>query len=674
MPEPQLAPEVFDRAIVAIALTAGPEHQLAYRNEAFQELFGPRPLGVPVGELFAGPEREGFVGRLDQVLADGAARQVTTPVVVDRADGADRRYCVYSCSPVSSRYGPGVLIAVIDTTAQVRSTQDAERLSVERLHALERYEALMTAVSQLVWVARPDGSMTELVPGWERLTGHPWRDTMDERWLELVHPRDREGLLAQWSRAAEGEPSKFEYTYRLRFASGTYRHIAVRVVPVLRGGELVEWVGATADVEDRWRTRQRERLLVETTAVTGSSRPEDAFEAVTQLVVPDLTDACTVFLLAARQSTGRPDQVIGTRIASAARPGLPPLPALREQTFRLGPAALRAVVEQTPVLITFPAGEVPSGVVPEESAHWLAEAHATSLTLLPLVIDGTTVVLAAAATCQDGPPPGTGDIELLRDVLQRAQSALGQTLELQRTRQVALVLQRALLTDPPAVPGARITARYQPGNRAAEVGGDWYDAFLLPEGPVALTIGDVSGHDLTAATTMGQLRAMLRSLAYNRTGTQTPADVLTALDRAAGGLGVGTFATAVHLHLTRTGPGWRAAWSNAGHPPPLLLPATGEPRLLTAAEADVPLCVAPDEPRRTHHADIAPGDTLLLYTDGLVEVPGEDLTTGFDRLLAAAYQARELPLDDLCDLLLAQVPDTRDDIALLAFRALPPRP
>ncbi|MFD0571703.1 PP2C family protein-serine/threonine phosphatase [Kitasatospora gansuensis] len=323
------------------------------------------------------------------------------------------------------------------------------------------------------------------------------------------------------------------------------------------------------------------------------------------------------------------------------------------------------------MLLTFPPGEVPPGVVPEESARWLAEAHATSLTLLPLVIDGTTAVLAAAATCQDGPPPGPGDIELLRDVLQRTQSTLGQTLELQRTRQVALVLQRALLTDPPTVPGTGITARYQPGNRAAEVGGDWYDAFLLPGGPLALTIGDVSGHDLTAATTMGQLRAMLRSLAYNLTPDQTPADVLAALDRAADGLGVGTFATAVHLHLTRTGPGWRVAWSNAGHPPPLLLPATGEPRFLAAAEADVPLCVAPAERRRTHHADIAPGDTLLLYTDGLVEVPGEDLDTGLDRLLAAARRARAGSLDDLCDHLLAQVPDTRDDIALLAFRALP---
>ncbi|MEE1825173.1 SpoIIE family protein phosphatase [Streptomyces sp. BE20] len=664
--EPQLTPEVFDRAIVAIALTAGREHRLVYRNDAFRDLFGPRPLGVPVGELFTEPQEEGLVDTLDLVLADTTARQVTTPRTLEGSGDGERehRHFVYSCSPVASRFGPGVLVAAIDTTGQVHSAQRAQRLSTERLHALQRYEALVSAVSQLVWTAQPDGAMTELVPGWERLTGHPWRDTMDEAWMSLVHPNDRAGLRERWMEAEAGEPAMFEHTYRLRFASGEYRHITARGVPIVREGELVEWVGATADVEDRWRTRLRERLLADTMAVTESVGPEDAFAAVAGLVVPELTDACTVFLLSERGHGA----TTGTRIASTSRAGLPPLPPLRGQTFRLGPVALRAVADRTPALLTFPPGEIPAGVVPEESARWLAAAGATSLTLLPLVIDGTPAALAAAATCQGSPPPGRGDIDLLQEVLQRAQGALGQTLELQRTRHAALILQRALLTEPPAVPGARLAARYQPGNRTAEVGGDWYDAFLLPDGSLTLTIGDVAGHDLTAATTMGQFRSMLRSVAYNATPGHTPADTLSALDRAAEGLGIGSFATAVHVQLTRSGRGWFAAWSNAGHPPPLLLPADGPARYLTSDLTDVPLCVAPAEERRTHRAGLAAGDTLILYTDGLVEVPGEHLTTGLDRLAHTAGRARDRPLDDLCDHLLAQVPDARDDIALLAFR------
>ncbi|MEU1507452.1 SpoIIE family protein phosphatase [Kitasatospora sp. NPDC005748] len=672
MVEPQLTPEVFDRAIVAIALTAGREHRLVYRNDAFRELFGPRSIGVPVRELFAEPGVERFFETLDNVLADGTARQVTTPRTVERpGDGdGDHRHFVYSCSPISSRFGPGILIAAIDTTTEVHAAQQAEQLSTDRLRTLERYEALISAVSQLVWIVRADGSMAELVPGWQRLTGQPWRETMDEAWFELIHPRDRAGLAEQWLKAADAEPSMFEHSFRVRTVTGEYRHVSARAVPIVREGRPVEWVGATSDIEDRWRNRLRERLLAGALAVTETARPDDAFAAVADLVVPELTDACTVFLLSTREHATRPDEILGTRIASTARPGLPPLPALRQQSYRLGPAALRVVARQAPALLTFPVGEIPPGVVPRESAQWLTRARATSLTLLPIVIDGITVALAAAAGCEDTPPPGRPDIDLLQDVLQRAQATLRQTLELQRTRQVALVLQRALLTAPPVVLGAELAARYQPGNRAAEVGGDWYDAFLLPDGSLALTIGDVAGHDLTAATTMGQLRSMLRSVAYNRTHLHTPADTLAALDTAADGLGVAAFATAVHLNLTRVGDGWRMTWSNAGHPPPLLVPASGEPRFLVTEETDVPLCVAPAERRHTHSTGIAPGDTVLLYTDGLVEVPGENLTVGLGRLAQAAGAVGHRPLDELCDHVLAQVAETRDDIALLAFRAL----
>ncbi|MFI9330142.1 SpoIIE family protein phosphatase [Kitasatospora sp. NPDC052868] len=672
MAEPQLTPEVFDRAIVAIALTAGPEHVLVYRNDAFLALFGPRPTGRPMRELFTEPGVNRFLESLDVVLAGGTARQVTTPRTVETSheDPEGHRHFVYSCSPVSSRFGPGVLVSAIDTTAEVHSAHQAEQLSTERLHALQRYEALMSAVSQLVWLTRADGSMVELVPGWEELTGHPWRDTMDEEWFELIHPQDRDALARSWLEAAEGEPSMFEHSFRVRTAGGEYRHIAARAVPIVRDGRLVEWIGATSDIEDRWRNRLRERLLARAVAVTEATRAEDAFAAVAELVVPDLTDACTVFLLSGREHSSQPDEIRGIRIASIARPGLPPLPALRQQTFVLGPAARRVVADRTPVVLTFTPDRVPPGLVPAESSRWLARAGATSLTLLPIVIDGATVALAAAAGCDGTPPPGRAAIELLQEVLQRAQAPLRQTLELQRTRHAALVLQRALLTAPPAVPGAELAARYQPGNRAAEVGGDWYDAFVLPDDSLALTIGDVAGHDLTAATTMGQLRSMLRSIAYNRTHLHTPAYALAELDAAADGLGVAAFATAIHLHLARTGDGgWQAAWSNAGHPPPLLVPADGPARFLTADEADLPLCVAPAEARHTHESVIGPGDTLLLYTDGLVEVPGENLAAGLERLADAADAGHGLPLGALCDQLLAEVPDARDDIALIAFRA-----
>jgi len=178
----------------------------------------------------------------------------------------------------------------------------------------------------------------------------------------------------------------------------------------------------------------------------------------------------------------------------------------------------------------------------------------------------------------------------------------------------------------------------------------------------------VAGHDLAAATGMGQLRSMLRGIAYSHADRHTPGEILTELDVAATGLDVAPFATAVQLHLVPDAGGWQVTWSNAGHPPPLLLPADGPPQLLSVGEADLPLCVDPTRARTNHRHRVDAGDTLLLYTDGLVEIPGEHLSKGLDRLVAEAAAGRGLPVADLCTDLLVHLPDGRDDIAVLAFR------
>ncbi|MFC1414965.1 SpoIIE family protein phosphatase [Streptacidiphilus sp. N1-12] len=670
-PNPELTPEVFDQAVFMIALTAGPEHRLVYSNEAFRGLFGDRPHGVPVREAFGDEPADPFLALLDQVYADTTARRLAAPRVVAGPGGGERHF-IHSASPVRSRYGRGVLVALVDATAEVSATRRAELLSDQRLETLHRYEALVSAVSQMVWVARPDGSMTELVEGWESFTGQPWRSAMDAGWFEVIHPLDVDGLVEAWRRAA-ADRGMFEAVFRVRSTDGDYRHVQSRAVPVVCEGEVVEWIGATSDIEDQWRNRLREELMARAVAVTDTPHMDDAFMAMAAVVVPDLADACAIFLLT------DPDRAPGgsvsaTRVASVARPGLPPLPPMLRQEYLLGARARRVIAERRPTLLTFEPHAPPQGAVPTVSAAWLSEAEATALTLVPVIIDGRVVALAAAAVCGGRPRPDRAYIELLHEVLQLAQVPLGQSLELQRTRQVALALQRALLTSTPPVPGAGLAARYQPSSRTAEVGGDWFDAFLLPDGSLALTIGDVAGHDLAAATGMGQLRSMLRAIAYAHSDRHAPAEILAELDLAATGLDVAAFATVIHVHLVPSGGGWQAAWSNAGHPPPLLLPASGAPCLLSGGEADIPLCVDPARPRTTHHRRIDPGDTLVLFTDGLVEIPGEHLARGLDRLAAAAVAARHLPVDELCERLLGQAPDGRDDVAVLAFRPDPAAP
>jgi PAS domain S-box-containing protein len=671
---PELEPEVFDDAIVAVALTAGPDHRLMYVNDAFRKLFGPRELGARSCEVFTEPNAAHYLDMLDQVYADGVARQVLTPRTTEgTAPGAPgRRHFMYSASPVVSRYGRGVLSVAVDTTAQAEAAQRAEELSEERFRGLQRYEALMSAVTQIVWLMRPDGAITELVGGFEEFTGLPWRPVIDEEWLESVHPHDRSHLVRTWQEASGGTPSRFVCTFRMRTATGEYRHVQSRAVPIVRDGRAVEWIGATADVEDQWRNRLRERLLARVATVTGAEDVAQAFAAVAAAVVPELTDACVVFALPV---TGAPDEPLtATRVASSARPGLPELPPLGPRSYTVGPVARQVIESRRTELLVFPSGHPPEGVVPDVSRDWLRAARATSLTLVPVVVDSAVVAYACAAGCADGPPPGAADVALLNEVLHEVREPLRQVLELQRIRHTAYTLQRALLTSPPRVPGADLAAHYQPASKTAEIGGDWYDALLLPDGAVTLSIGDIAGHDLDAATSMSQLRSMLRVIAYDRARPQTPAESLAQLDRVAEGLDIAPLVTAVHAVLRpRPGGGWHAAWSNAGHPPPLLLPAAGPPRYLEGgAGPDLPLCVAPWLPRTTWHYDLRPGDLLLLYTDGLIEVPGTDLAEGMTHLARAAADARRraMPLAELCAHLLAGVEERRDDAAVIGFRPL----
>ncbi|MDP9406856.1 MAG: SpoIIE family protein phosphatase [Actinomycetota bacterium] len=248
------------------------------------------------------------------------------------------------------------------------------------------------------------------------------------------------------------------------------------------------------------------------------------------------------------------------------------------------------------------------------------------------------------------------------------------------TRSLAETLQRALLTEPPQPDHLQVAVRYRPAAREAEVGGDWYDAFLTPSGTTTLVIGDVTGHDRTAAAVMGQLRNLLRGVAHALDAP--PAQVLTALDQAIRDLGVTSLATVVLARVEQT-PAEAAAglrtlrWSNAGHLPPLLVEPDGTACVLERP-ADLLLGLLPDIDRGDHTVTLQPGATVLLYTDGLVERRGEALDAGLARLVEAAGELRHLAPDDLCDALLARLaPEPGDDIALVALRAHPedaPRP
>jgi serine phosphatase RsbU (regulator of sigma subunit) len=226
-----------------------------------------------------------------------------------------------------------------------------------------------------------------------------------------------------------------------------------------------------------------------------------------------------------------------------------------------------------------------------------------------------------------------------------------------------------MLTAPPDPGWGEIVVRYDPAVQAAEVGGDWYDAFVQPDGATMLVIGDVVGHDTEAAAAMGQLRGLLRGIAY-RAGAG-PVDVLAGLDAAMQGLGVRAMATAAIVRLEPTGAGsMRVRWSNAGHPPPLVLHRDGRVQRLVGERAELMLGVDATARRSERVTVVGPGETVLLYTDGLVE--GRDLSVdeGIDRLTAAVTSLAGRPLAELCDGVVESVrpAELQDDVALVAVR------
>ncbi|MFD8598169.1 SpoIIE family protein phosphatase [Kitasatospora sp. NPDC059646] len=654
-----LDPKLFDETVAAVALFAGPEHRLVYQNAASCRLLGARPLGLPAREAFAEPDAAEFMTVLDDVVATGRPRRMAESREPDPGAVEQARYFVYSCTPVTLSGRPGVMVVALDTTAETL--------------ALERYQALVSAVSQMVWVLHADGSAEEVVPGWQELTGERWHGGTDEDWYAYIHPRDREALGRAWrAAAAQAPPGVVEGTFRVRTADGSYHHMSTRCVPVLRHGRAEEWVAATVDVEETWRATLHERVLARVAEVAAGSLDE-VFAVVARTVVPELADCCVILLLSHEEwPLPRNTTVTARRVASEVRPGLPAAPTLRGESVVVTDAVRELLEGRGPrTFRLIPAGRLPDGLLPAVTERWLIAAGATSLTLVPLVVEGTVLGYAATSTNGDTPVPGPRDVELLREVLHLAQRPIHRVLDLQRARRIALRLQRSHLIEPPAVPGASLAACYQPASSAHEIGGDWYDAIVHRDGTLALDIGDVAGHDLAAATAMGQLRSMCRGLAWNMGPGSEPGAVLAMLDDAADGLAIASFATAVHTHLRQRSDGtWWMAWSNAGHPPPLLVPAEGTPRFLTGTGEDPPLCVDPGIHRTTHTAALAPGDTLLYYTDGLIETPASSLDTGQRRLLQAAARHRGESLPDLLGHL-QSLSDARDDVAMIAFRTDP---
>lgn len=413
--------------------------------------------------------------------------------------------------------------------------------------------------------------------------------------------------------------------------------------------------------------RDRLALLAETTTtLTSSLDVGETLRQLVRLVVPLLADWVVIDLFTEEGSVSRAVVVHfenGTLTHRAELEELLP-PLARESPMPLA-RALRGVTAALVGPEDYQGR--PDSAITAAQQHLMEVTGIRSACIAP--IRGVREVVGAITLgrSERAEPFTTDDMLLTEDIARRAGLALDNARLYERQRRVAETMQRHLLPQLPTVRGLEMRACYVPAPDASQVGGDWYDAFLMSDGTAGLVIGDVIGHDLDAAAGMAQVCNMLR--AYAGELEEPPSMVIDRLDQAVARMADPTMATVVFARVEHANGGWQLRWTNAGHPPPLLVESDGRALFLEGASGLL-LGTGHRLPREDAVVPLSPGSTVLFYTDGLIESPSHALDDGMERLSTQAAGLIGQPLTAFCDRFLASVrpADNDDDVALLVLR------
>lgn len=424
--------------------------------------------------------------------------------------------------------------------------------------------------------------------------------------------------------------------------------------------------------EEAERAADRINLLGEVSVLFAAELdPELAVSRLARQVVPALGDWCLVSVLT---DQGELRDVGAWHVDPAKQDVLEDYSRLRLAALNDSSFVAQALRTGQPAVVPAPATKALIEVLEtgraQELITLLAPEHGV---VLPMVARGRTLGLLSVFSGTARGPMNLVDLATAGEVARRAALGMDTARLYRQQRNLAEGLQRSLLTAPPEPDHMQIVVRYVPAAEEAQVGGDWYDAFLQPDGSTVVCIGDVVGHDTAAAAGMGQVRGLLRGIAY--TSGASPGAVLTSLDEAIIGLQVGTTATAVVARIEQDDEQRREGarvlrWSNAGHPPPIVVSWDGTVEVLDAASPNLLLGIAPHLPRTESVVTLEPGATVLFYTDGLVERRTEHLDHGLARLCGVLEQVFGLGLDEMCDELIARMlpGEPEDDVALVVLR------
>jgi PAS domain S-box-containing protein len=487
-----------------------------------------------------------------------------------------------------------------------------------------RFRRLADAAPVMIWTSGTDAGGDFYNRGWLEFTGRTLEEELGEGWIEGVHPDDRERCLSTYRKAFERrEP--YEMEYRLRRHDGEYRYVLARAAPLTEDDEFRGYIGSCTDVHERHSVEDALRASEESFRLLADHAPVMIWTTDADGLVTFVNNGWLEF-------TGTTlEEELGETWA---------LGVHADDERRVLDSWYEALAMREPWSMEYRLQRRDGGY------RWIVDRG------VPRYSEKGEF---------------SGYVGTATDIHERKQMEEALRRVYEREHRVAETLQRSLLPEKlPDIEGVQLAARYLPAGEGAAVGGDWYDAAELPDGRLALVVGDVVGHGLRAAAVMGQLRNASR--AYSITGI-SPAEVVARLNRLVTTSEEGVMATVLYMALDRdTG---EVTYASAGHPPPLLLTADG-PTFLEGGRS-VPVGAAELATFREETTTLPTDSTLLLYTDGLVERRDVSLDDRFGELAIAAA-ARADDLEKLCDEILEQVlggAEPADDVALLAVRPEP---
>jgi PAS domain S-box-containing protein len=645
-------------------------------NPAAERTFGyPRTqiLGQPMADLIIPPAlRPRHQQGLARYLATGEVVILGRRVELTgmRADGTE-----FPLELTISRVdlpGPPVF------TAYLRDISERKRVEEELVQGRERLRLALEAGRLGTW---------QWDIATERVT---WDQTLEaiygfppggfpgtyESYVERIHPEDRESVAQSVLRSVE-TASGHQFEHRVIWPDGTERWVEGRG-RVVRGdrGEIVGMVGISADITERKREEDAQRFLAEAGAVLASSLDYEttltqiARLAVSHLGGTPLADWCSVHIRE-ESDTVRvlavehvdPSKAAMARVWGERYPQRPDAPQGAAHVIRTGRSEIYPDISDEMLV---------AAARDDEHLAMLRALGFRSAMIVPLSVGGRSVGALTFVSAESHRHYGPEDLALAEDLAGRAALAVENARLFEAKREMAQKLQEGFLPpELPDVPGVELAGRYRWGGRG-EVGGDFYDAFPTGDGAWAVLIGDVCGKGPEAAVVTALARYTLRAVAMQST---KPSRVLSELNEAVRRQRSDrTFCTVCYARLRVREDRVRLTLCCAGHPLPILLRADG-----TVEDAGVPgtlLGIFPDPELTDRPIDLAPGDAVILFTDGVIEERAPGAVFGRDRLESVIRAAAGLDADGIAQAIEQAVlsfrPDpTRDDVAILVVRVRP---